>query len=43
MDLEYLALFSNTGEFTIQVRFNRSANFVADQKMSANEILRLVD
>ena len=39
---EYLALFSNTGNITIQVRFKDSDSSVSDQKIDAGEIQKLI-
>ena len=39
---EYLALFSNTGNITIHVRFKDSDSSVSDQKIDAGEIQKLI-
>lgn len=39
---EYLALFSNTGNITIQVRFKDSDSSVSEQKMDVGEIQKLI-
>ena len=38
MEPEYLSLFTNTGNFTIQVRFKDSDSSIATQTMKAEEI-----
>ena len=38
---EYLALFSNTGNITIQVRFKDSDSSVSEQKMDVGEVQTL--
>ena len=43
MEPEYLTLFTNTGNFTIQVRFKNSYSSVATQKMKADEIKNLLN
>ena len=42
MEPEYLALFSNTGNITIQVRFKDSDSSISDQKIDAGEIQKLI-
>ncbi len=42
MEPEYLALFSNTGNITIHVRFKDSDSSVSDQKIDAGEIQKLI-
>lgn len=42
MELEYLALFSNTGNIIIQVRFKDSDSSVSEQKLDAGEIQKLI-
>ena len=39
---EYLALFSNTGNITIQVRFNDSDSSVSEQKLDVGEVQKLI-
>ena len=39
---EYLALFSNTGNITIQVRFKDSDSSVSEQKMDVGEVQKLI-
>ncbi|HRM84287.1 MAG TPA: hypothetical protein PLY99_18305 [Acidovorax temperans] len=39
---EYLALFSNTGNITIQVRFKDSDRSVSEQKMDVGEVQKLI-
>ena len=39
---EYLALFSNTGYITIQVRFKDSDSSVSEQKMDVGEVQKLI-
>ena len=39
---EYLALFSNTGNITIQVRFKDSDSSVSEQKMDGGEVQKLI-
>lgn len=39
---EYLALFSNTGNITIQVRFKDSDSAVSEQKMDVGEVQKLI-
>ena len=43
MEPEYLALFSNTGNITIHVRFKDSDSSVSDQKIDACEIQKLIN
>lgn len=43
MEPEYLSLFTNTGNFTIQVRFKDSDSFIATQTMKAEEIKNLLN
>jgi len=40
---EYLSLFSNQGEFKVQVIFKSSDSCVSDSKMNPDEILKLID
>ena len=42
MEPEYLALFSNTGNITIHVRFKDSDSSVSDQNIDAGEIQKLI-
>lgn len=42
MEPEYLALFSNTGNMTIQVHFKDSESSVCEQKLDAGEIQKLI-
>ncbi len=42
MEPEYLALFSNTGNITIQVCFKDSDSSVSHQKLDAGEIKKLI-
>ena len=42
MEPEYLALFSNTGNITIQVRFKDSDSSVSEQKMDVGEVQKLI-
>ena len=42
MEPEYSALFSNTGNITIHVRFKDSDSSVSDQKIDAGEIQKLI-
>ena len=39
---EYLALFSNTGNITSQVRFKDSDSSVSEQKMDVGEVQKLI-
>ena len=39
---EYLALFSNTWNITIQVRFKDSDSSVSEQKMDVGEVQKLI-
>lgn len=39
---EYLALFSNTGNITIQVRLKDSDSSVSEQKMDVGEVQKLI-
>ncbi len=39
---EYFALFSNTGNITIQVRFKDSDSSVSEQKMDVGEVQKLI-
>ena len=39
---EYLALFSNTGNITIQVRSKDSDSSVSEQKMDVGEVQKLI-
>lgn len=39
---EYLALFSNTGNITIQVRFKDSDSSVSEQKIDVGEVQKLI-
>ena len=43
MGPEYLALFSNTGDMTIQVHFKDSESSVIEQKLDAGEIQKLIN
>lgn len=43
MEPEYLSLFTNTGNFTIQVRFKDSDSSIATQTMKAEEIKKLLN
>ena len=43
MEPEYLSLFTNTGNFTIQVRFKDSDSSIAIQTMKAEEIKNLLN
>lgn len=42
MEPEYLALFSNTGNITIQVHFKDSDRSISEQKMDAGEVQKLI-
>lgn len=43
MEPEYLSLFTNTGNFTIQVLFKDSDSSIATQTMKAEEIKKLLN
>ena len=43
MEPEYLSLFTNTGNFTILVRFKDSDSSIATQTMKAEEIKKLLN
>lgn len=40
---EYLALFSNTGDISVSVKFKDFEGIIADQKMEPIEIDKLID
>ena len=42
MELEYLGLFSNTGDTTVSVRFNNTYSSITEQKLDAGEIRKLI-
>ena len=42
MEPEYSALFSNTGNITIHVRFKDSDSSVSEQKMDVGEVQKLI-